>query len=258
MNCALLAVALVAACGDKEHRPQREPAPVSQPGSAQTNPSPVPATSHQMITGVIDDWTSTHARLQLWSRDNGGPWRAATPAWDAVIGRGGAAWGVGLNAPGDGPAKHEGDGKAPVGVFALRAAYGYAAAAPDGTKLAYSQADKLECIDDPKSSLYTQIVDGARPDRDWNSSEHMKRADALYTWVIDIAHNAKHIPGSGSCIFFHVWSGPDSTTSGCTAMAQNKLEALLHALDPAANPVYVLLLRKDYEVHQTAWGLPPL
>jgi L,D-peptidoglycan transpeptidase YkuD (ErfK/YbiS/YcfS/YnhG family) len=77
--------------------------------------------------------------------------------------------------------------------------------------------------------------------------------------VIDIAHNPDRVPDAGSCIFFHVWgSGPAPTTTGCTAMAQDKLEALMIAIDPAAAPLYVLLPREVYDAQQAAWGLPLL
>ena len=58
----------------------------------------------------------------------------------------------------------------------------------------------------------------------------MLRDDELYTWVVDIGHNPDHVPSKGSCIFFHVWGGKDSTTVGCTAMAQPDIEALLGRL----------------------------
>jgi len=84
----------------------------------------------------------------------------------------------------------------------------------------------------------------------------MLRDDALYEWVLDVAHNPDATPGAGSCIFLHVWSGPESTTVGCTAMDKPKLEALLAALDPAQQPLYVLLPRSEYSAVASAWGLP--
>jgi hypothetical protein len=237
-----------------------------------TLPNPIPATSRQLITAVIDDWRATHARVQLWTRaDAKTAWTAAGESWPAVIGKNGAAWGSGLHgAPGEttlhdgprivasAPGKSEGDGKAPAGAFRLRGAYGYGRAAPAGTKLPYTPADKLECVDDTSSLHYTRILDGTKTERDWKSSEQMRRTDHLYTWVIDIAHNPGHAPGGGSCIFFHVWGGPDATTVGCTAMADDKLVALLKQLDPAVEPIYVLLPRAEYAALAPIWNLPPL
>ena len=229
MTRALLAV-LLAACSTSSS-PPRPPAQLRE----------------QLITGIVDDWSSTHATLRLWSRTGAGPWQPVGDPWPAVIGRSGAALVE---------AKHEGDGKSPAGRFELRGAYGYASAPPDGTRLPYTQSDRLECVDDPASKVYTQIVDGTSATRDWKSSEQMRRSDVLYTWVIDIAHNTTAQPGGGSCIFFHVWSGPDSTTAGCTAMPEDKLVGLLRTLDPAAHPRYVLLPRAEYQARQVAWDLP--
>ena len=130
------------------------------------------------------------------------------------------------------------------------AAYGYAD--HDATALPYTQSSGLECVDDPASPHYNQIVDGSA--RDWSSSEQMRRDDVLYTHVIELDHNASHTPRRGSCIFLHVWSGPDSTTSGCTAMAQYKLEALLRVVD--RDTTYVLLPRAEYDRVATQLDLP--
>lgn len=273
MKRALLAVALVAACRDKQVGIQVKQSGSATASAAGSDAGPdalvldetrltetaIPATTRQLITGVTDSWSSTRAQLQLWTRTAAGGWVASGPAWDAVIGHAGTGWGIGRHGRDQRPAKREGDGKSPAGIFALRRSYGYAATPPAGTKLQYETAGVLECVDDPDSQRYTQIVDGTREKRDWKSSERMKRDDALYQWVIDIAHNPDRLPDAGSCIFFHVWGGRESsTTTGCTAMAQDKLEALMLAIDPAAEPLYVLLPREEYETQQATWGLPQL
>jgi D-alanyl-D-alanine dipeptidase len=218
--------------------------------------SPIPDDAAQLVTAIVDDWSSTTATLQLWQRQRGSAWQPVGDAWPGVIGSKGAAWGDGLHGHGapagqHGPIKHEGDDTSPAGAFALRAAYGYAAQPPQGTRLPYTPSDGLECVDDPSSSHYAQIT---RAGGDWKTAEHMKRGDALYTWVVDIAHNPERIRGDGSCIFLHVWSGPSSTTVGCTAMAQGKLESLVATLEPTA--VYVLLPRAVYRSLASAWNLP--
>lgn len=248
MNRWLLALAALAACGDKQ--------PTYTKGM---NMSPMddhlPASIRQLVTGITDDWTSTNAKLQLWTREPGGPWTAVGSSWDAVIGHKGSAWGLGLRATSNEPVKREGDGKAPAGIFAVRTAYGHAAQAT--TKLPYTQIAAHECIDDASSAYYTRIVDRKWVSADWKSSEQMKSYNALYTWVIDLAHNPTAKPGAGSCIFFHVWDGPSSPTVGCTAMEEAKLVELLDKLDPAAQPAYVLLPRAEYEARQRPWDLPP-
>jgi L,D-peptidoglycan transpeptidase YkuD (ErfK/YbiS/YcfS/YnhG family) len=209
---------------------------------------------------VIDDWSSTHATLRLWHRDHD-HWQPVGEPWPATIGSAGAAWGAGLHGVGapagrTGPVKHEGDRKSPAGAFALRSAYGYAATPPPGSRLPYTQVDTpWECVDDPASPHYAQIVDREHVDADWRSSEMMRRADTLYTWVVDIAHNPARTPDAGSCIFLHVWHDADSPTVGCTAMAEPQLAHLLATLDPSAT--YVLLPRDEYRALAAPWGLPP-
>ncbi len=265
MKRALLAVALVAACRDKQvslMKTEGSAAPVVAADALvldekKLEDTPIPPTTRQLITAVTDSWTSTRAQLQLWTRDTAG-WVAAGPAWEAVLGLNGTGWGIGRHGRDQRPAKREGDGKTPAGIFQLRRSYGYAATAPAGTKIQYEPAGKLECVDDPASQSYTQIVDGTREKRDWSSSERLKRDDVIYKWLVDVAHNPDRVPDAGSCIFLHVWDGPATTTTGCTAMAQDKLEALMVAIDPAAEPLYVMLPREEYALQQAAWGLPPL
>lgn len=209
----------------------------------------IPQDASVVVVATIDDWTSTKATLQVWKR-SGSAWARSGDAWSGVIGRG-AAWGIGLHPSGEpGPTKKEGDGRSPAGVFAINAAYGYATSAKSG--LPYTaMTPALRCVDDPKSKSYGKLVDGPG---DWASAEVMKRDDALYTWVVDLAHNPAHVAGAGSCIFLHVWSGPDSSTVGCTAMPEDKLRALLPVLD--AHAVFVLLPKSVYAKLAKPWQLP--
>jgi D-alanyl-D-alanine dipeptidase len=215
------------------------------------------------VVGVIGGWDDTAATLARYERDGHGGWRRLGDPWAAVIGRSGAAWGRGLHGTGvpagaSGTAKREGDGRAPAGAFAIVASYGYADATVAGAKLPYHALDGgWRCVDDPSSTHYNHVLDSAGLSVDWTSAETMRRPDVLYTWVVEIAHNRDAQPGAGSCIFFHVWSAPQSTTAGCTAMAQPDLEALLAWLDPARHPAYVLLPRGEYATRAQAWGLPP-
>jgi D-alanyl-D-alanine dipeptidase len=140
-------------------------------------------------------------------------------------------------------------------VFAIGASYGYAAAAPSGSKLAYNAVDDAwKCVDDPASAQYNRVLDQKTTTVDWSSAEEMKRKDELYEWVVDIAHNPQRTRDHGSCIFFHVWGGPDSSTVGCTAMAKPVLAELIATLDPKA--VFVLLPKAEYERYKASWDLP--
>lgn len=216
----------------------------------------------ELVVGVTDDWAATHVTLRRY-RWQASKWVAEGRAWQGVVGKTGLAWGAGLHGSGapagrGGPVKREGDGASPAGVFALGGAYGYAKDGPSGGLLKYQHVDdNWQCVDDPKSAQYTRVLDRrAVPAVDWTSHEDMKRADALYTWVIDVKHNPAHVPGGGSCIFLHVWSGPDSTTVGCTAMPEPELAMLVGTLDATA--VFVLLPKAEYAALAAPWHLPAL
>lgn len=226
----------------------------SQPPPAP--PKPVQkVVAADVLTAVIDDWSATRATLTLWHHDERG-W-SQTGSWQGVIGHTGAAWGAGLHGTGAppghaGPVKHEGDGASPAGMFALDSAFGFAPIPP--TKLRYTQLrDTTECVDDPQSKAYNTITEHTA-DADWSSSEHMHEVTG-YELGAFVAHNPARTPGGGSCIFLHVWSGPDASTVGCTAMAKPDLQKLLATIGPGT--VFVLLPRAEYRALRDQWGLPP-
>ena len=252
-------VALLAlvACS-KKPEPAPPPPPTPTPVVAMdATPAPALITSHQVLTAIVSDWDATNAELRLWHRD-GATWKLDRGPWPGVVGLAGSAWGIGLHGTGapaghDGPVKREGDKKSPAGAFAIRKSYGYAAA--KDTQLGYQQVDGAwKCVDDPKSTHYTKIFDASGTQKDWASAEDMHRKDELYTWVVDVAHNPDASPGNGSCIFLHVWRGPESATVGCTAMEEAQLSSLIGSLEPSAT--FVLLPRAEYDALATTWGLP--
>jgi len=84
----------------------------------------------------------------------------------------------------------------------------------------------------------------------------MLRSDDLYEIAILVGHNAAPpVPGAGSCIFVHVWEGPEVAVRGCTAMAKAPLRALSNWLERNAG-VLVALPRSEYEALREAWDLP--
>ena len=151
--------------------------------------------------------------------------------------------------------KHEGDGRSPAGVFALGTAFGFA---PQATRLPFLlvKPDTV-AVDDARSRYYTQIVEtSAVPQPDWRSAERM-RAIPHYRLGIAVEYNtAARVPEAGSCIFIHCFASPRKTTSGCTAMPEPELEALLQWLDPAAHPRLVQLPLAAYDELRAAWKLP--
>jgi L,D-peptidoglycan transpeptidase YkuD (ErfK/YbiS/YcfS/YnhG family) len=221
--------------------------------------------AQQLVLVTVPGWDDTQGTLRRYARDADGGWQPVGDAQPIVIGRTGAAWGLGLHglpADPDAPVKREGDGRSPAGVFAIGEAFGYAAEADTGLRYAPMDAGDW-CVDVPASPLYNRIVDTAEVGVDAvaGSSEPMRRdlhadGDQRYRLGFVIEHNAQARPQAGSCIFAHLWKGPDSTTAGCTAMAPATMQALLHWLDADRHPVFVLLPQAEHRRLWQAWRLP--
>ncbi|MDH3625723.1 MAG: hypothetical protein OEQ49_17795 [Myxococcales bacterium] len=250
---------LLVACAFNGCRGEAPPATASQP-AAEAN-TPIDPRKTQLVTVVSEDWDRFRVTLRRYERLSGQAWNPLGPAIDAVIGRHGYGWGRGVHGGGPpagrpGPVKREGDGRSPAGVFEIGTVYGYETARP-GVSLPYVQATpELRCVDDPKSVHYNRIVSTASTAPDWRSAEHMRRRDDLYSIAIVVEHNAEPTePGAGSCIFIHVWTGPDRGMTGCTAMPADALEAFAHWLKPNA-AVLVALPRSEYDALQHRWELP--
>lgn len=160
------------------------------------------------------------------------------------------------------PRKIEGDGRAPVGVFPVTAVFGYAAAdsaLAQALRLPYLAAHPgLQCVDDPASAHYNQVVDRATVTVDWGSAEEMRRADGRYELGAVLAYNQPPQPGRGSCIFLHVWEAPGVPTAGCTALALPAMRELALWLDAAARPLLLQWPQAEYAARRAAWGLPDL
>lgn len=230
-----------------------------------TIPAPHPAldASQQLVVVVTPDWNSTTGTMTRFERST--PTSAWTPLGSAiplVVGRTGIAWGVGFDdVSAEGPHKHEGDGKAPAGIFPLDTAFGFAPAdSMRGVRLPYVQLlPTTDCVDDTTSSHYNTVVDkSVVPRVDWNSAEHMRQVSQYEIGVI-VGYNASPpIKGRGSCIFLHIWAGPDSHTAGCTAFDQAKLRDLMLWLDPRERPLLVQLTADEYQKLRASWKLPAL
>lgn len=228
---------------------------------AQSAPDPLSG-SRQVLVVTTSNWDATSGVLRRFEQ-SGAKWQPVGRPIPVVVGRSGVAWGRGLHPmPQSGPQKREGDGKSPAGVFRLPYAFGYAArsSVPE-IKLPYVQCTAtVECVDDKHSVNYNTIVDRAlTPDPDWHSSEKMRMTNNQYQLGVFVAHNSDpSVPGDGSCVFLHIWKGPDIPTSGCTAMTLGSIETVLGWLDPAANPLLVQLPADEYRQLQMSWRLPAL
>ena len=229
----------------------------------QTEPVPrsLLSSSQQLVIVTTPDWGSTSGTLQRYERASTmASWTQSGESVPVVVGRTGIAWGVGFDSVGPtGPHKHEGDGKAPAGIFPLDTVFGFAAreAAPE-VKGPYVQLlPTTDCVDDTASSHYNTVVDKNRvPSVDWNSAEHMRQVEQYKVGVI-VGYNARPpVKGRGSCIFLHIWAGPASHTAGCTAFDEGKLRELIAWLEPDKHPLLVQLTRDEYTRLQGSWTLP--
>jgi D-alanyl-D-alanine dipeptidase len=225
------------------------------------------SSSTEMIVVTTSDWNAPQGTLQRYQRASSRKkWKAVGEPITVMVGKNGLGWGSGILEPDArvrqdrDPSKKEGDGKAPAGAFRLSKIFGYAAQAEPGWKMPYvNLTSSVECVDDTSSKFYNQVVDRGSVSPDWNSSEHMLRSDDLYRWGILVDHNTGPAkPGSGSCIFIHIWRGPGQATVGCTAMPQAQLESVLAWLDPARQPVLVQLPLAEYKQLKKQWQLPAL
>ncbi len=224
-------------------------------------PYVIPPASTQLLLCIAADWDSPAGELQCFTHSADGNWQPDGQPRPVMLGRSGLAWGRGLHPLMAGTAKQEGDGRAPAGVFAITALFGYAPAdapLPRAARLPYHPARPgLKCVDDPASGHYNCIVDAAGVPGDWASCEDMLRDDRRYELGAVVAHNMNPpLPGAGSCIFLHVWETPETPTSGCTAMALAPMQEIARWLDAARAPVLVQLPESEYARHQQAWGLP--
>ncbi|MGC3976203.1 MAG: hypothetical protein QM771_17725 [Nitrospira sp.] len=220
--------------------------------------------SNQLLVVITPEWDATTGSLYRYSREGSDKeWHLVDQRIPIVVGGQGMGWGKGLHgeALGDGPAKKEGDGRSPAGVFPIEKGFGHALAKElSGIRLPYRPLTQtLLCIDDVSSALYNQIIEpDEHPGWDWNGTERMSRHYELYKWGLVIEHNAHPpISGSGSCIFLHVWRGPSVVTGGCTAMAAEHMEDIMKWIDPNSRPLIIQLPLPWYSRLHEAWHLPP-
>lgn len=243
LACALLACAQAATAG-------KTPAPLAR--------------ARQLIVVTTRGWGEVPGTLRRFERKGSrGAWAQVGREVPVAVGRNGLGWGVGVFDAGgtEGPAKKEGDGKAPAGVFAVGSAFGFASLREAAwLRVPYVPlTPTVECVDDTASRHYNLIVDRlAVGDFDWNSSERMRSVEG-YRWGLVVRHNAAPpVAGRGSCIFLHIWAGPGRGTAGCTAMEQESLTELLRWLDPKRLPLLVQFPESEYARLRAEWRLPSL
>lgn len=271
------ALLLQVACRQQPARAPELAAALADNQATPLLPPLLPALSRQLVMVISDNWQASSGRLYLFHLVQG-QWQAAqlpggvgqgigSPG-SVDLGRNGSAWGLGLHPTQSGLQKQEGDGKAPAGLFRLSGAFG---ALPGlATKMPYQQMSRFDyCIDVPTSPLYNQTLDVRQYRPEWTagSSEPMRRdlaasPDNVYLQGLFIDHNFSggeaRQTAAGSCIFMHQKSAEGGKTAGCTALSADALTQLLQWLDPAAEPLYLLLPKAEYQRLQQPWQLPAL
>lgn len=213
---AVLAAAGIAAVGYAHH------------GTAQAKSGVCPAAlSHvqRMVVVTAADMNSRQARLQLFERATPqSPWHADGPAEPAVLGSAGMGWALPfteLAAEGE-PLKVEGDNRSPAGIFAFGPTFGFDHLDQPG-HIALEK-DRHICVDDIASPLYNQIVSRAEAGPGTSAEEMRDIATYKRGMVIDLpTDRAKR---TGSCIFLHIWNGPDVGTGGCVGLPETSVETL--------------------------------
>jgi len=230
-----------------------------------THPPAVVANARQLVIVKTPGWDSLSGSLRRFQRASPkSPWRAVGHATPIVVGRTGLAWGVGFDDVGraldrTAPHKYEGDGRSPAGAFPLDTLFGFVP--PDSATWAHLPYSQLlpgtDCVDDTASTHYNTVVRrDVVPQIDWASSEHMRTVGQYRIGVIVSYNAAPPVKGRGSCIFLHIWNGPQSTTAGCTALDAGELLAVESWLDKRRHPALVQLPSADYARLRRAWALP--
>src|SRR3954469_24799794 len=98
--------------------------------AAMIQPMNLPSQTRQLLVVTTSSWRCTNGNLQRYER-LGKEWEPVGSSIPVTIGKSGLAWGRGLHSiPQNAREKHEGDGCAPAGVFAIGPAFGYATRAP--------------------------------------------------------------------------------------------------------------------------------
>lgn len=227
----------------------------------------VPSDCTQAVVGVADGWNSSQVSISLLEKDRSGRWSCVIGPLSGRLGRNGLVWGLGLHRlPQGATVKREGDGRSPAGIFPIGGLWTTTATPVRHLRrlkeVRVGPAD-LWVSDPATPQLYNRWVRLKHPATSaWEKREQMRQNDAAHSIKLLICHNTPEIPGCpvvgcGSSIFFHIWrNGGKSPTAGCTSMAEANLRAIIARIDPARDPVYILLPRSEYLRLRRDWRLP--
>lgn len=212
--------------------------------------------TEQLIVVTSDSWNKIEGKMNVYEYRNN-KWMPVFNNIPIVTGRSGMAWGKGLHdhALNKGKLKKEGDGNAPAGIYTLSGLFSYEDVSSGMSSLKVDE--RTFCVDDSKSIYYNKIVKTDTVKKDWNSAETMRMKSDVYKYGIFVDYNVKPaVPGLGSCIFMHIWSGSNSPTAGCTAMKEEDILKLIGFLDKNKNPLLVQVPLADYQKMKRLYKLP--
>ncbi|MBF0482819.1 MAG: hypothetical protein HQK81_15275 [Desulfovibrionaceae bacterium] len=245
--------------------------PEDKPQAAETKPgvqaapsAPTPLDgSRQVVLVLTGSWKDFRGKMLRLTRPSlTAPWSVVESRWPCVIGKNGLAWGRGVypQKPEE-PAKHEGDGRSPAGVFRLADMFGaenVKLVKTLGLKMPYLKLEQTHiCVNDPASSSFNKIIDSAKAKPDFKRFERMLRSDKANRWGVFIEDNPAPIAqDAGSCMFLNIWASPTVPTGGSTGISEPDMRELLLWLDPAAKPLLVQLPAQELAKLKDGWRLP--
>jgi L,D-peptidoglycan transpeptidase YkuD (ErfK/YbiS/YcfS/YnhG family) len=188
---------------------------------AQSCPAPL-ARAHKLVLVVPDDWTSTTASLQRFTRRApNAPWQPDGGVMSALVGKSGSGWSFAFRQfglPGE-PEKREGDKRAPAGFFNISHSFGFA----PSTKPGYLQLTReTVCVSDVRSSAYNRIAARGVVGQDVRAERMGYVPEYARGLLVDYPTR----PGGGSCIFIHIRKPTATGTGGCVALPEPQLASL--------------------------------
>jgi L,D-peptidoglycan transpeptidase YkuD (ErfK/YbiS/YcfS/YnhG family) len=156
---------------------------------------------------------SADATLATFVREtSAAPWQQHSGPGPAVVGKAGLGWGLAFRdkaAPGE-KLKIEGDKRAPAGIFAVGAPFGFA----PGDRPGYLQIEQgvQICVDDPASPFYSQIVTMAEAG---GASGEIMAEIPLYERgiVVDYPTSREARSGSGKATVKAPWAASEATVA---------------------------------------------
>lgn len=205
----------------------------SSPAAAASAPHSIatycPRVMHRatrLIIVTVPSMTSVKATLHTFERRTpaDASWLRSGPPEAAVVGEAGIGWSQDFDylAKKDEPVKREGDKRTPAGIFRVAGPFGFEAnKLPGYTKL---EAGRSFCVDDPASLLYGKIV-SQKLAATVKSTEDMSTVPGLKRGIL-VDYPARRGAKAGSCIFVHVWDGPDQGTKARIGMPEERVAVL--------------------------------